>query len=76
MVKQRLVQLCTFKIYKYVSKKGVGEGVGKYCGHPTATIMYKREGTTNMFKCLCARKAKPGTGWRFLLCNCMQGADS
>ena len=76
MGKQRLVHPCTFIIYKYVSKKGVGEGVGKYCGHPTATIMYKRGGTTNMFKYASTRKAKPGRGWRYLLCNCMEGADS
>ena len=46
--KQRLVQLCTFIIYKYVSKKGVGEGVGKYCGHPTATNKSKQNSVIKM----------------------------
>ena len=70
------MQLCTLTVYKYVPNKGLGEGVGKHCGHPTATIMYKRGGTTMMFKCASARRAKPGTGWRFLLYTCMQGTDS
>ena len=71
-----MVQHSILTVHKYVPNKGVGEGVGKHCGHPTATIMYKRGGTTMMFKCASARKAKPGTGWRFLLYTCMQGTDS